>query len=106
MDAKAQELSLIAALALFCAGFAWVEDHAVLDSVFFALGVVAMGGADTGPDMARLILKRASIGSSQEGYVMPHFARIFLITLHQLQQVVRVSASKRQRLRARRWVGN
>jgi hypothetical protein len=45
MDAKAQELSLIAALSLFCAGFAWILDQPVLGSVLFALGVVAVGAA-------------------------------------------------------------
>ena len=42
MDAKAQELTLIAALSLFLAGFAWIEDHPVFGSVFFALGTVAV----------------------------------------------------------------
>jgi hypothetical protein len=40
MDAKAQELALLAALSLFCAGFAWILDYLVLGSVLFALGVV------------------------------------------------------------------
>jgi hypothetical protein len=43
MVAKAQELSLLSALALFCAGFAWILDRPVLGSVLFALGVVAVG---------------------------------------------------------------
>jgi hypothetical protein len=42
MDAKAQELSLLAALSLFCAGFAWILGHLVSGSVLFALGVVAI----------------------------------------------------------------
>jgi hypothetical protein len=41
MDAKAQELVLLAALSLFCAGVAWSWDHAILGSVLFALGGVA-----------------------------------------------------------------
>jgi hypothetical protein len=45
MDAKAQELVLLAALSLFCAGFAWILGHLVLGSVLFALGVVAIGAA-------------------------------------------------------------
>jgi hypothetical protein len=45
MDAKAQELALLAALSLFCAGFAWILGHLVLGSVLFALGVVAVFGA-------------------------------------------------------------
>ena len=45
MDAKAQELALLAALSLFCAGFAWILGHLVLGSVLFALGVAASLGA-------------------------------------------------------------
>ena len=45
MDAKAQELALLAALSLFCAGFAWILGHLFLGSVLFALGVVAVGAA-------------------------------------------------------------
>jgi hypothetical protein len=45
MDAKTRDLVLLGAVSLFLAGFAWVEDHAVFGSVFFALGVVAIGGA-------------------------------------------------------------
>jgi hypothetical protein len=45
MDAKAHELVLLAALSLFCAGFAWILDQVVLGSVLFALGVVAVGAA-------------------------------------------------------------
>jgi hypothetical protein len=45
MDAKTRNLALLASLSLFLAGVAWVEDHAVFGSVFFALGVVAIGGA-------------------------------------------------------------
>ncbi len=44
MDAKAQELALLAALSLFCAGIAWILGHFVLGAVFFALGVVAALG--------------------------------------------------------------
>jgi hypothetical protein len=44
MDAKAQELALLAALSLFCAGFAWILGQLVLGSVLFALGVVAAAG--------------------------------------------------------------
>jgi hypothetical protein len=39
MDAKAQELALLAALSLFCAGFAWILGSPVSGSVLFALGV-------------------------------------------------------------------
>jgi gluconolactonase len=45
MDAKAQELVLLAALSLFCAGFAWILGQLVLGLVLFALGVVAVGAA-------------------------------------------------------------
>jgi hypothetical protein len=41
MDAKTRDLALLAALSLFCAGVAWISDHFVLGSVFFAFGVVA-----------------------------------------------------------------
>jgi hypothetical protein len=41
MDAKAQELALLAALSLLCAGFAWILDYVVLGSVLFALGGAA-----------------------------------------------------------------
>jgi hypothetical protein len=41
MDAKAQELALLAGLSLFGAGVAWSWGHPVLGSVFLALGVVA-----------------------------------------------------------------
>jgi hypothetical protein len=44
MDAKTRSLALLASLSLFLAGVAWVEGHAVFGSVFFALGVVAIGG--------------------------------------------------------------
>jgi hypothetical protein len=37
-------LALLAILSLFCAGFAWSWDRAVLGSVFFALGAVAIVG--------------------------------------------------------------
>ena len=44
MDAKTtRDLALLAALSLFCAGVAWISDHLVLGSVFFALGVAALG---------------------------------------------------------------
>jgi hypothetical protein len=45
MDAKMRDLTLLAALSLFCATFAWAEDRDVFGSVFFALGVVAVLGA-------------------------------------------------------------
>jgi hypothetical protein len=45
MDAKTRGLVALAAVSLFCAGFAWVEGHAVFGSVFFALGAVAILGA-------------------------------------------------------------
>jgi hypothetical protein len=45
MDAKTRELALLAVLSLFCAGFAWILDHLVLGSVFFALGLAAVLGA-------------------------------------------------------------
>ena len=44
MDAKTRDLALLTALSLFCAGFAWILDHLVLGSVFFALGLVAALG--------------------------------------------------------------
>jgi hypothetical protein len=44
MDAKTRDLVLLAALSLFCAGFAWSWGHLVLGSVLFALGVVAVLG--------------------------------------------------------------
>ena len=45
MDAKTRDVALLTALSLFCAGVAWILDHLVLGSVFFALGVVAVVGA-------------------------------------------------------------
>jgi hypothetical protein len=45
MDAKTRNLALLAAVSLFCAGFAWIMDHAVFGLVFFALGIVAIFGA-------------------------------------------------------------
>jgi hypothetical protein len=46
MDAKTiRGLVWLAALSLFCATTAWVVDHAVFASVFFALGAVAVLGA-------------------------------------------------------------
>ena len=44
MDAKTRDLALLAAMSLFCAGAAWILDHLVLGSVFFALGLVAALG--------------------------------------------------------------
>jgi hypothetical protein len=44
MDAKTRDLALLAALSLFCAGFAWTWGHVILGSIFFALGVVAVLG--------------------------------------------------------------
>jgi len=45
MDAKTtRDLALLAALSLFCAGFAWSCDYVILGSVFFALGVVGVFG--------------------------------------------------------------
>jgi hypothetical protein len=44
MDAKSRDLALLAALSLFCAGFAWSWGHVILGSVFFVLGVVAVLG--------------------------------------------------------------
>jgi hypothetical protein len=41
MDAKTRNLTLLAGLSLFCAGVAWISDHFVLGSVFFAFGAVA-----------------------------------------------------------------
>ena len=41
MDAKTRDVALLAALSLFCGGFAWSSGHFILGSVFFALGVVA-----------------------------------------------------------------
>jgi hypothetical protein len=43
MDAKTRNLALLAALSLFCAGVAWILDYFILGSVFFALGVAALG---------------------------------------------------------------
>ncbi len=45
MDAKTQELSLLAALSLFCAGFAWSWGHPIFAFIFFALAVIASGSA-------------------------------------------------------------
>jgi len=44
LDAETRDLPLIAALSLFCAGFAWILGYVILGSVFFALGVVAALG--------------------------------------------------------------
>jgi hypothetical protein len=43
MDAKTRDLALLTALALFCAGLAWILDYLILGSVFFALGLAALG---------------------------------------------------------------
>jgi hypothetical protein len=45
MDTKTRHLALLAALSLFCAGIAWIMDHAVFGSAFFALGAVGIFGA-------------------------------------------------------------
>jgi hypothetical protein len=46
MDAKTTRgLVSLAALSLFCADIAWIIDHAVFGSVFFALGVFGIFGA-------------------------------------------------------------
>ena len=44
MDANIRGLSLLAALSLFCAGFAWILGYVILGLLFFALGVVAALG--------------------------------------------------------------
>ena len=44
MDAKTRDLALLTALSLFCAGVAWILDHLVFGSVFFALAVAAALG--------------------------------------------------------------
>jgi hypothetical protein len=44
MGAKTRHLALLAALSLFCAGIAWIMDHAVFGSAFFALGAVGIFG--------------------------------------------------------------
>jgi len=43
MDAKSRDLALLIALSFFCAGVAWILDYFILGSVFFALGVAALG---------------------------------------------------------------
>src|SRR5262245_30459692 len=43
MDAKTRDLALLISLSLFCAGVAWILDYLILGSVFFALGVAALG---------------------------------------------------------------
>jgi hypothetical protein len=45
MDAKTQELVLLATLSLLCALFAWSGGRLVWGSVFFGLGVAAVLGA-------------------------------------------------------------
>jgi len=42
MDLKDRDLALFAALSLFCAGFAWIVDHAVFSVVFLVLGIAAI----------------------------------------------------------------
>ena len=42
MDAKTRKLALLTALSLFCAGVAWILDHLILGSVFFALALAAV----------------------------------------------------------------
>ena len=44
MDAKTRDLALLTALSLSCAGGAWILDHLVFGSVFFALAVAAALG--------------------------------------------------------------
>jgi hypothetical protein len=43
MDAMTRDLALLISLSLFCAGVAWILDHLIFGSVFFALGVAALG---------------------------------------------------------------
>jgi len=44
MDAKTRVLALLITLSLFCAGVvAWILNHLILGSVFFALGLAALG---------------------------------------------------------------
>src|SRR5262249_20529968 len=43
MDAKTRDLALLVSLSFFCAGVAWILDYLILGSVFFALGLVALG---------------------------------------------------------------
>jgi hypothetical protein len=38
---NSRNLALLTALSLFCAGIAWIMDHAVFGSVFFAFGGAA-----------------------------------------------------------------
>jgi hypothetical protein len=45
MDAKARDLTLLAALSLLCAMATWAGDRDILGSAFFALGLVAIWGA-------------------------------------------------------------
>jgi len=44
MGAQTRNLTLLTALSLFCASFAWSWGYVILGSVFFALGVVAALG--------------------------------------------------------------
>ena len=43
MDAKTRDLALLTALSFICTGVAWSLDYLILGSVFFALGLVALG---------------------------------------------------------------
>jgi hypothetical protein len=43
MDAKTRDLALLTAMSLLRAGVAWILDYLILGSVFFALGLVALG---------------------------------------------------------------
>jgi len=45
MDAKARDLTLLAALSLFCAMVTWAGDRDILGSAFFAFGIAAIWGA-------------------------------------------------------------
>jgi hypothetical protein len=48
MEAKTRDLALLTGVSLFCTGAAWIFDHVVLGSVFFAL-------PDHGADGARCL---------------------------------------------------
>ena len=45
MDTKARDLTLLAALSLFCAMVTWAGDRDILGSAFFALSMAAIWGA-------------------------------------------------------------
>jgi hypothetical protein len=51
MDAKARDLTLLAALSLFCAMVTWAGDRDILGSAFFALGLVAICRSSATPAM-------------------------------------------------------